>query len=320
MTSDQYFRGPTGTRYTYAEIADRIRNEAPHMLGKHISVQLEAIGLLEEMQNGTTPCSLPFTFAEAECTPGPWENGARVQVFFTKHGYTQELWTVFSGKEQIALVGRGEDARLIAATPAKALMLDLIRYGLLSLGDGEVESQGMVYAFDDRRPDWNALVNAIGWDKARAAIAEAKAAGIPSAPAAAKLLASLKAVLPYAESEAYSLEKLKDSPEADAEADRAWKSIETAQAVIAAAEEAGISPAAAEKPARFEFTHEPEENPDRAYVLVDGKFDVKIIRTAERIVIEVYPEDSIDPIETMTVWDDEEAELEQDAAEEPGAS
>jgi hypothetical protein len=60
-----YFRGASGTRYTYAAIADRIRGEAPQTLGKHISVQLAAIGLLEEMQNGTTPYGLPFTFAEA---------------------------------------------------------------------------------------------------------------------------------------------------------------------------------------------------------------------------------------------------------------
>ena len=63
MTSDDYFRGPSGTRYTYAEIADRIREEAPHTLGQHIYAQLEAIGLLREFQDGTTPCGLPFTFA-----------------------------------------------------------------------------------------------------------------------------------------------------------------------------------------------------------------------------------------------------------------
>jgi hypothetical protein len=64
MTSDDYFRGPSGRRYGYAEIAGRIRREAPHTLGKHISVQLEAIGLLDEMMKGTTPCGLPFTFAD----------------------------------------------------------------------------------------------------------------------------------------------------------------------------------------------------------------------------------------------------------------
>jgi hypothetical protein len=42
--------------------------------------------------------------------------------------------------------------------------------------------------------------------------------------ASQELLASLKALLPYAQSEAYSLEKLKDNPEAEAEAETAWES------------------------------------------------------------------------------------------------
>jgi hypothetical protein len=63
MTSNGYFRGPSGPRYSYAKIADRIRKEAPHTLGEHIHVQLEAIGLLEEMMKGTTPCGLPYSFA-----------------------------------------------------------------------------------------------------------------------------------------------------------------------------------------------------------------------------------------------------------------
>ena len=61
--------------------------------------------------------------------------------------------------------------------------------------------------------------------------------------AAQKLLASLKSLLPYAENEAYSLDKHKDSPEAQAEAERAWKAITAAQAVIAEADAAGIPPA-----------------------------------------------------------------------------
>jgi hypothetical protein len=65
MTNNAYFFGASGTRYTYSEIADRIRKEAPHTLGEHISVQLEAIGLLDEMKSGTTPCGLPYSFAEA---------------------------------------------------------------------------------------------------------------------------------------------------------------------------------------------------------------------------------------------------------------
>lgn len=60
-----YFLGGSGQRYAYAEIAARIRKEVPHTLGKHIFVQLEAIGLLDELTNGTTPCGLPLTFADA---------------------------------------------------------------------------------------------------------------------------------------------------------------------------------------------------------------------------------------------------------------
>ena len=60
--------------------------------------------------------------------------------------------------------------------------------------------------------------------------------------AAPKLLASLEGIMPYAENEAHSLEELKDSPEAEVEAERAWKAIDAAQAAIAAAKAAGIQP------------------------------------------------------------------------------
>ena len=91
-------------------------------------------------------------------------------------------------------------------------------------------------------------------------------------------------------------------------------------AAIAEAEAAGIPPATlpGRQPARFEIEHDPQENPNRAYVLVDGMFDVAIIRTAEGIVVDVYPKDWIDPIDTMTVWDDQaapaSAEADADAA------
>ena len=67
-------------------------------------------------------------------------------------------------------------------------------------------------------------------------------------------------------------------------------------------------------PPLFEYTHEPEETPDRAFVLVDGMFDVAIIRTGEGIVIDVYPKDGIDTVATLPVWDDQVAIL-PDAAE-----
>ena len=63
MTIDGYFIGKSGKRYAYADIAQLIRDKAPDTLGKHISIQLAAIGLLEEMEGGVTPCGLPFSFA-----------------------------------------------------------------------------------------------------------------------------------------------------------------------------------------------------------------------------------------------------------------
>jgi hypothetical protein len=62
MTNDNYFIGKTGQLYRYADIAKLIHEKAPETLGKHISVQLAAIGLLEEMEGGVTPSGLPFTF------------------------------------------------------------------------------------------------------------------------------------------------------------------------------------------------------------------------------------------------------------------
>jgi len=61
--NEDYFTGKSGRKYTYAELARLIREKAPETLGKHISLQLRAIGLMEEMEGGTTPCSLPFSFA-----------------------------------------------------------------------------------------------------------------------------------------------------------------------------------------------------------------------------------------------------------------
>jgi hypothetical protein len=130
---------------------------------------------------------------------------------------------------------------------------------------------------------------------------------------AVKLLAALEAVLPYARYENPSLD---GSRERDAEAELCETAIGRAYAAIAEAKMAGIpsSPVPAKQPSRFEIERDPQEFPDRAYVLVDGTFDVAIIRTAEGIVINVYPKDWIDPIGSLTVWDDEVAELERDAA------
>jgi hypothetical protein len=55
--------------------------------------------------------------------------------------------------------------------------------------------------------------------------------------------------------------------------------------------------------ARFEIEHDPAENSDRVYVLVDGKFDVAIIRTDEGVVVDVYPKDGLETIATTYAFD-----------------
>jgi hypothetical protein len=109
MTTDNYFRGPTGTRYHYADIADRIRREAPHTLGQHIFAQLEAIGLLREFQDGTTPCGLPFTFAE----------NPRIAKFSTRHDarLPDHAFVTLDDRFEIALI-RTRDGLKIEVYPS----------------------------------------------------------------------------------------------------------------------------------------------------------------------------------------------------------
>ncbi len=87
------------------------------------------------------------------------------------------------------------------------------------------------------------------------------------------------------------------------------ETVKAARDAVATAKTAGIPSAlvSAKQPSRFEIEHDPLESPDRAYVLVDGCFDVAIIRTSEGIVIDVYPKDWIDPIDSLTVWDEQVA-------------
>jgi hypothetical protein len=61
--------------------------------------------------------------------------------------------------------------------------------------------------------------------------------------AAPALLTALQGLIDYAENEAFGLENHKDSPEAEAEAERAWHAVEAAQAAIAHATASGITPA-----------------------------------------------------------------------------
>ena len=67
--------------------------------------------------------------------------------------------------------------------------------------------------------------------------------------------------------------------------------------------------------ATFKITHQPEENPDRIYVMVDNKYDVSIIRTADGLLVRVFPNDWIDPIDTLQVFDSDIDEPEDQAEE-----
>ena len=66
--SEPYFvvYGEGGRRvyYTFREIGDRVRQEAPETMGEHIFVQIDALGLNDEFNKADTPYSLPYTFAE----------------------------------------------------------------------------------------------------------------------------------------------------------------------------------------------------------------------------------------------------------------
>ena len=64
-------------------------------------------------------------------------------------------------------------------------------------------------------------------------------------------------------------------------------------------------------PARFEIEHDPAENSDRVYVLVDGKFDVAIIRTDEGVVVDVYPKDGFETVATTYAFD---SDVEQESS------
>jgi hypothetical protein len=108
MTSNGYFLGAAGTRYDYSYIANRIRAEAPYTLGKHVFMQLAAIGLLDELQKGTTPCSLPLTFAE----------NPRIAKFAARHDALQSdhAFVTIDDRFEVALI-RTRDGLKIEVYP-----------------------------------------------------------------------------------------------------------------------------------------------------------------------------------------------------------
>jgi len=106
-------------------------------------------------------------------TPVPWaydENDAR--IYYADSDVEPTI--AYIERDNTSPERVKADGYLIAAAPAQALLLDLVRYGVVTITDGDVEFQETVYAYDSSTPDWNALIEAIGWDNAHAAIAKAE--------------------------------------------------------------------------------------------------------------------------------------------------
>ena len=61
-----YFIGASGGKHYYVAIAALIRALHPELRGEHITEQLLALGLHNEIMNGTTPYMLPYSFTEHE--------------------------------------------------------------------------------------------------------------------------------------------------------------------------------------------------------------------------------------------------------------
>jgi hypothetical protein len=108
-----------------------------------------------------------------------------------------------------------------------------------------------------------------------------------------------------------------DLDESDETELRVFRSI---RAAIAEAEAPCPPPASAAaapgQPTRFEIENDPSENSDRVYVMVDGKFDVAIIRTDEGVVVDVYPKDGFETVATTYAFD---SDVEQESSTEKGS-
>jgi hypothetical protein len=55
---------------------------------------------------------------------------------------------------------------------------------------------------------------------------------------------------------------------------------------------------------RFDYSISDDHNEDRVYVRVDEIFDISILRTEEGVVIDVYDNDEIDLLGTLSIGED----------------
>jgi hypothetical protein len=54
----------------------------------------------------------------------------------------------------------------------------------------------------------------------------------------------------------------------------------------------------------FEYSVSDDPDEDRVYVRVDDTFDISILRTHEGLIIDVYDDDEIDLLGTLTIGED----------------
>ena len=107
-------------------------------------------------------------------TPGPWECGRYHHVVLPvidlppSEGGGWAIAHVYGDNER-----RADNARLIAAAPAMSLALEMITAGVARI-EFECSGQFVEFCFDGIRyshnGDWNAMLDVIGWDRARAAV------------------------------------------------------------------------------------------------------------------------------------------------------
>jgi hypothetical protein len=130
------------------------------------------------LRDGLEACQQATTMTSAQSTPGPWVYTLDARGICGIHGGDNAKPPVRIGEVTADTQEQAEaNARLIVAAPAQTIILDLVQQGLMTLAEGEAEFDGVMYWFDARQPDWCVgVVNAIGWDAARTAIAQAMAA------------------------------------------------------------------------------------------------------------------------------------------------
>jgi len=63
---DGYLIGPwpATEKHHYADLAERIRQEHPELIGEHVEVQLDALGLAKVFETGSTVGMLPYSFTD----------------------------------------------------------------------------------------------------------------------------------------------------------------------------------------------------------------------------------------------------------------